>query len=241
VSEAEFFEDGSSVWPLEGGGQVAFSNTGQPIGAVDADGSPLDYRDIQPPDELFEDADDQGYYDQADDLEAMQAEIAELRAEMMQPQTDWYAMGAAASGAQADEAWAARAQHGLNEAARNFGRALTQAEAEAVLTHNRDAFEAGVDTPIWESVQAVAPNLIGFIPGGADIPGVDRQQARGEYAAQLVADAEREANGEELGEKPWHEPASSSDSDRRLARAMNFVDHGVTAAEQAELDNYQED
>src|SRR3954470_6728244 len=68
-AEPEFYDDGSSVWPLERGGLVAFGPSGEPLQAIDETGADIDHTGIVHPD--LEDAG--GYEDPA---------VAELQADI---------------------------------------------------------------------------------------------------------------------------------------------------------------
>src|SRR5690348_10564053 len=130
--QPEFYEDGSSVWPLEDGGYVAFAADGTPTGAVDADGEAFDPAGIEYPYD-----DDDAEYDTPDDVEQQIAELQEFR-ENFNPnwRADAYAAGAGVSNGLADQAWGNALLREAHNFAAELGRELTAREFDAVMRHH---------------------------------------------------------------------------------------------------------
>jgi hypothetical protein len=220
--EPQFFEDGSSLWPLEGGGVVAFSNTGVPIGAQDENGTPLDYRGIQPPEELFEDPDD-GYYE-PDEIDQLREELENLP-DLQAVREEARAMGEQASGDLAEQSWASAIAREMQTVEARIGRPLTAGEQWRIMEESHADLDAGVASEggIWEHVERA--QLTPFSPGMGDND-AGRAERRQAYMGELIGDAEREQRGEQPGDKPWHEPSSDSPHDQRVSQMLNTIDHG---------------
>lgn len=221
MSEAEHYADGSSVWPTEDGGYVAFDSKGAPTGAVDANGDPTDFTEYVHPDLAAEDDGEEYDDDLRGELDELREEIENLP-DPYEARQAAYEAGAAASGERADEQWAVSTGRELRNLETRLGRALTQTETWAILGEARGDFEAGIAAEdLGPAVDRAG--VIGYSPG-RDLGLTDHQhgEARRAFMGQLIEDAGREERGETPDDGPeWIEPASNDAGDVRRANLAN--------------------
>ena len=183
------------------------AETDEPVAAVDAAGQEtdpgayaLDYGDDYAGDDIG------GYVDHGAGLREAWDARSEQRAEAMDR-------------VNADQ-MADRFEREREMLEQELGRPLSDRELHSVLTDYSADYHAGLEPSLWKSASTVD------IPTGGD------HASRVARALDSIADSERRETGEvyDPDARPWHEPASSSPSDVRVARAMNFHDHGVSSA-----------
>lgn len=194
------------------GSRVLVSDAGEILSAMAEDGSPLD-----PADFSFEaDAETGG------DFTGFEDRIAGLEQRVEQlPQYDRAANRELAREAVTQDHYQARFLRELENVENQLGRKMSNREAWRILEDYNADHEAGVEPNVWKSATTV------------DLADTSTSEGRVQRAMDSLDDSEQQHHPDA---RPWHEPASGSDSDVRVARALNALDHGVTSAEQAEQD-----